>query len=136
MLPGDVGGIPGPELRLQTRSPSTQRGLLQEAGRMSAQGGDGMKDRTAEEIIVTRTRRWLERAVIGLNLCPFAKPAYTKDQIRYAVSGAETPEALLAELIGELQTLAATDPGAIETTLLIHPAVLTDFLDYNDFLGV
>lgn len=94
-----------------------------------------MTDRMADEVIA-RTRRWLEKAVIGLNLCPFAKPVYTKDQIRYTVSGAETPEALLAELIGELQALAATDPGAIETTLLIHPSVLNDFLDYNDFLAV
>jgi hypothetical protein len=94
-----------------------------------------MTDPTADEI-VTRTRHWLEKAVIGLDLCPFAKPVYTKDQIRYTVSAAETPEGLLAELIDELQALAAADPGAIETTLLIHPAVLTDFLDYNDFLGV
>jgi uncharacterized protein len=91
--------------------------------------------RTDEEI-VTKTRQWIEAAVIGLNLCPFAKPVYTKDQIRYAVSRAETAEALLAELLDELQTLAAADPERIETTLLIHPAVLTDFLDYNDFLAV
>jgi len=72
--------------------------------------------------------------VIGLNLCPFAKPVYAKGQIRYAVSQAETPEALLAELIDELQGLATANPAKIETTLLIHPQVLTDFLDYNDFL--
>jgi hypothetical protein len=90
---------------------------------------------TPEEI-VARTKHWLEKAVIGLNLCPFAKPVYAKDQIRYAVSGAVTPEELLVELIDELQALAAADPGAIETTLLIHPSVLTDFLEYNDFLGV
>ncbi|HEX3556452.1 MAG TPA: DUF1415 domain-containing protein [Thermoanaerobaculia bacterium] len=90
---------------------------------------------TAEEI-VARTRQWLERAVIGLNLCPFAKAVYVKDQIRYAVSRAETPEALLADLTAELQALVAADPAAIDTTLLIHPQVLTDFLDYNDFLGV
>ncbi len=90
---------------------------------------------TPEEI-VRQTRRWLERAVIGLNLCPFAKPVHARDQIRYVVSEAETPEDLLADLIEELQTLAAAEPEEIETTLLIHPGVLNDFLDYNDFLGV
>jgi uncharacterized protein len=88
------------------------------------------------EDIVATTRQWLEKAVIGLNLCPFAKPVYAREQIRYVVSGAETPEALLADLMDELQTLAAAEPEAIETTLLIHPEVLNDFLDYNDFLGV
>jgi hypothetical protein len=91
---------------------------------------------TPAEEIVAATRRWLEKAVIGLNLCPFARPVYAGGLIRYVVSGAETPEALLAELRGELRTLAAADPEQTETTLLIHPRTLTDFLDYNDFLGV
>lgn len=86
--------------------------------------------------IIAATRDWLERAVIGLNLCPFAKAVYTREQIRYVVSDAETPEALLADLIDELRTLAAADPDDIDTTLLIHPRVLDDFLDYNDFLDV
>lgn len=90
---------------------------------------------TPEEI-VRQTRRWLEKAVIGLNLCPFARPVHARDQIRYALSAAETPEALLADLVEELQVLAAAEPEEIETTLLIHPGVLNDFLDYNDFLGV
>ena len=94
-----------------------------------------MTTETADEILA-RTRRWLERAVIGLNLCPFAKAVYTKNQIRYVLSRAETPEALLPELIIELKTLEEADPAAIDTTLLIHPAVLTDFLDYNEFLAV
>jgi len=98
-----------------------------------------MTTETPDEILA-RTRRWLERAVIGLNLCPFAKAVYVKDQIRWVVSPAETPEALLAELIAELQTLAAADPAVdpkvVDTTLLIHPTVLTDFLDYNEFLAV
>lgn len=87
----------------------------------------------AEEIAVA-TRTWLEKAVIGLNLCPFAKPI--RNRIRYAVSEADTPEALRADLMDELQTLAEADPEEIETTLLIHPLVLADFLDYNDFLDV
>ena len=87
----------------------------------------------AEEIVVA-TRTWLDKAVIGLNLCPFAKPI--RNRIRYAVSEADTPEALRADLVDELQTLAAADPDEIETTLLIHPRVLADFLHYNDFLEV
>lgn len=83
---------------------------------------------------VVATRLWLERAVIGLNLCPFAKAVHVKGQIRYVVSPADTPEALLAELRAELQWLAAADPQVTDTTLLIHPWVLGDFLDFNEFL--
>ena len=90
----------------------------------------------ADAEAVERTRIWLERAVIGLNLCPFAKAVHAKRQIRYVVSAAGSEEALLADLMHELQLLAAADPGDIETTLLIHPRVLTDFLDYNDFLDL
>lgn len=86
--------------------------------------------------IIGATREWLEKAVIGLDLCPFARAVYSRDQIRYVVSDAGTPEALLADLLAELQTLATADPDVIDTTLLIHPGVLEDFLDYNDFLGV
>ncbi|MBI5430411.1 MAG: DUF1415 domain-containing protein [Nitrosomonadales bacterium] len=87
---------------------------------------------TKESIIAT-TQLWLEKAVIGLNLCPFAKAVHAKKQIRYVVSGATTPEALLEELMSELRTLQDADPEKIDTTLLIHPYVLTDFLDFNDF---
>ena len=82
------------------------------------------------------TRHWLERAVIGLNLCPFAKAVHVKEQIRWVESPAESPEQLLEDLVRELQFLAAADPAKVETTLLIHPHVLADFLDYNDFLDV
>lgn len=83
---------------------------------------------------IAATRRWLERAVIGLNLCPFAKAVYVKDQVRYVLSQASTPDALLEELASELVWLNAIDPAAVDTTLLIHPRVLADFHDYNDFL--
>lgn len=86
------------------------------------------------ENIITATRLWLEKAVIGLNLCPFAKAVHVKKQIRYVVSAATTPEALLEELMNELRTLQDADPEKIDTTLLIHPCVLADFLDFNDFL--
>lgn len=88
------------------------------------------------EEILAATRAWLEKAVIGLDLCPFARTVHVRNQIRSVVSEAETPEELLADLIAELQALAAADPEEIDTTLLIHPRVLEDFLDYNDFLGV
>ena len=86
----------------------------------------------AEPILATR--RWLDRAVIGLNLCPFAKAVVAKDQVRYVLSSATTPDALLEELAYELVRLQQTEPEQVDTTLLIHPQVLTDFLDYNDFL--
>ena len=83
---------------------------------------------------IAATRRWLERAVIGLNLCPFAKAVYVKQQVRFVLSEATTVDALLDELVAELSLLAATDPDVTDTTLLVHPHVLADFLDYNDFL--
>ena len=88
------------------------------------------------DLVIADTRRWLDRAVIGLNLCPFAKSVVLKDQVRYFVSSASDPEALAQELAAELQHLAAADPQLLDTTLLIHPQVLLDFGDYNDFLDV
>jgi hypothetical protein len=86
--------------------------------------------------VFTATRDWLLQAVIGLNLCPFAKAVYVKKQIRYCITEAEDTDALLNDLCDELQLLAAADPEQIDTTLLIHPAVLDDFSDYNDFLAI
>jgi uncharacterized protein len=82
------------------------------------------------------TQNWLTKAVIGLNLCPFAKAPWAKDQIRFTVSLADNVEALRDVLIAELQLLAATPIEEVETTLIIHPLILTDFFDYNDFLDV
>jgi hypothetical protein len=86
--------------------------------------------------IIAATQEWLEKAVIGLNLCPFAKAVHVKQQIRYVVCDATSPEALLGVLMDELQALADADPERVDTTLLIHPQVLNDFLDYNEFLDV
>jgi hypothetical protein len=88
----------------------------------------------ANDAIITATRAWIERAVIGLNLCPFAKAVYVKNQIRYVVGEARTPEALLDDLVRELRSLSEASAEHVDTTLLIHPHVLNDFLDYNDFL--
>lgn len=85
---------------------------------------------------VDATKHWVERAVVGLNLCPFARAPFIQGRIRYAVSHARDTDALLDDLCGELQSLAAADAAECETTLLIHPHVLGDFLDYNDFLDV
>lgn len=88
------------------------------------------------DAIVAASREWLVRAVIGLNLCPFAKAVHVKERIRYVVSEASELEVLCEDLCRELQHLHATDAETVETTLLIHPCVLQDFLDYNDFLDV
>ena len=87
------------------------------------------------EQVIADTVAWLERAVIGLNLCPFAKSVHVKGQVHYAVSRATTPQALLQDLIVELNSLVALDAKARDTTLLIVPDSLQDFLDFNDFLA-
>jgi len=90
---------------------------------------------TSEEIIAA-TRRWLEKSVIGLNLCPFAEGAYRGGRVRLRVSECRSASGLLEELRSELTALQAADPLQCETTLLIHPWVLADFIEYNDFLDV
>lgn len=89
---------------------------------------------TFPEQVIIDTKRWLERAVIGLNLCPFAKAVHTKNQIRYVFSDAQNTAELKNLLHTELDFLNQADPALIDTTLIIHPDVLRDFLDYNDFL--
>ena len=86
--------------------------------------------------VLAKTHHWLEAAVIGLNLCPFAKAIYVKDQVRFVVSKARHADDLLEELDHELDLLAATPASELDTTLLIHPTLFEDFLDFNDFLEV
>ena len=88
------------------------------------------------DAVIADTVRWLERAVIGLNLCPFAKAVHTKGQIHYVVSEATDASDLLQELRHELQALAEISAEKRDTTLLIAPRCLQDFLDFNDFLGL
>jgi hypothetical protein len=88
----------------------------------------------AAAVVEADVRRWLERAVIGLNLCPFAKAVYARQQVRIVVSDATTERALLEQLGEEMALLRHTPAETIDTTLLVHPQVLQDFLDYNDFL--
>lgn len=94
-------------------------------------GGETERD----EAVVQATRRWLEAAVIGLNLCPFARTVASSGRIRYRVSVARSSRALRGDLVNELRTLAATAPERVETTLLIHPWALQDFFAFNDFLA-
>jgi hypothetical protein len=83
-----------------------------------------------------QTRTWVEQAVIGLNLCPFAKAPQVKGLVRYVQSEATDPAVLLSDLLDELQRLSKSPADRLETTLLVHPLVFTDFADFNDFLGV
>ena len=76
------------------------------------------------DTVIEDTRNWLVKAVIGLNLCPFAKGVHVKNQVRYRVSDASTPEGLLQDLIEELTFLRDADPEEVDTTLLVHPGVL------------
>ncbi|SFO85812.1 hypothetical protein SAMN05216567_10365 [Variovorax sp. OK605] len=78
-------------------------------------------------------RRWLERAVIGLNLCPFAKAVHVKGQIHYAVYEPAEEADLMEVLLAQARDLAALDAAVRDTTLLIAPNTLADFLDFNDF---
>lgn len=87
------------------------------------------------DIAIAATRRWLTRAVIGLNLCPFAKAVHVKEQIRYVASPATEAAGVAADLESELRLLADSDPRILDTTLLILPSALRDFGDYNEFLG-
>ena len=86
------------------------------------------------DAVLAETRAWVERVVIGLNLCPFAKAPQAKGRVRYVVSEATETQALRRDLIDELRTLAAAPADQIETTLLIATQVLQDFDDYNAFL--
>jgi hypothetical protein len=89
-----------------------------------------------DDPFIVETRAWVERVVIGLKLCPFAPAPALKGLIRYATSEVETREALLEDLATELQHLVASPPEEVETTLLVHPQVLQDFHDFNDFLEI
>ena len=89
-----------------------------------------------DEEVLAKTKHWLEAAVIGLNLCPFAKAVYVKNQVRLVISKARHADDLLEELDRELDFLVAMPASEIDTTLLIQPTLFKDFLDFNDFLGV
>jgi hypothetical protein len=93
-------------------------------------------DPAGDAAVVAATRRWIERAVIGLGLCPFARAPFVQQRIRYRVTDAADSDALAAVLCDELERLHAADAQTCETTLLIHPQALGDFDAFNDFLDV
>ncbi|MEE4639711.1 MAG: DUF1415 domain-containing protein [Wenzhouxiangella sp.] len=95
-----------------------------------------MSNPPAQAAVLEATRRWLEEVVIGLNLCPFAGRPWREGRVRLRVSDAVSEQQLAEHLAEELMTLQQADPTERETTLLIHPHVLGDFLDYNDFLDL
>ncbi|MDA9884700.1 DUF1415 domain-containing protein [Burkholderiaceae bacterium] len=90
----------------------------------------------SKDEVLAQTRQWLEQAVIGLNLCPFAKTAYIKNQVRMVVSDAKHLDGFLDTLDAELVYLRDTPASEVETTLLVHPGLFADFLIFNDFLNV
>lgn len=89
-----------------------------------------------QPLAIETTRHWLENVVIGLNLCPFAGLPWRQGRVRFRLSEARTQPALAEDLAAELLFLHDADAAECETTLLIHPWVLDDFLDYNDFLDL
>lgn len=93
-----------------------------------------MSASSKDQVVLEVTRQWLEKVVIGLNLCPFAVSPWHQGRVRFRVSEATSQQQLAQDLADELLTLQDSDPAECETTLLIHPRVLADFLDYNDFL--
>ena len=93
-------------------------------------------DTLTEKQIIAYTSAWVEHVVIGLNLCPFAKPVHTKGQIDYFLSHARDETTLAADLRLAMQRLIASTPDSMDTCLLIHPWVLSDFFDYNNFLDI
>lgn len=85
---------------------------------------------------ILETQAWVRRAVIGLNLCPFARSVEVKSLVRYVSSNAKATDDLLEDLLRELDFLAESPIHEVETTLLIHPHAFTDFMEFNDFLAL
>lgn len=96
----------------------------------------GAPDRPDDDAVRAATEDWLQRAVVGLNLCPFARQPWQQGRVRIQVSRATGLDRLLEELACELALLHATDPMQCETTLLVHPWALTGFDEYNDALDL
>lgn len=97
--------------------------------------GDHQSPDLPDALVLADMVRWLERAVIGLNLCPFAKAVHVRGQVHWVVSRADSAPAVEAELEAELDALAAADPGQRDTTLLVVPRGLEDFQIFNLFVA-
>lgn len=94
-----------------------------------------MSAELTEAAACARTRAWIERVVVGLNLCPFAAHPLAKGRVRIVATLSDALPDLIQLLTQEMASLVSRDPAAVETTLVVHPHLLPDFLDYNDFLG-
>ena len=123
------------QLAHPTAHPMDQHSPPDRLDAATAAGQDQVAGRPSSEVVERDTRAWVERAVIGLNLCPFARAVQVKGRLHYAVSAAGDASSLLADLAREIEALVACDPSVRETTLLIAPGCLADFLAFNDFLG-
>ena len=86
--------------------------------------------------VLAATCLWVEKAVVGLNLCPFANAVLKKGRLHIQVSEATEPLALLEDLRTELKRLLDAPETEIETSLLVCPRMLSDFLEFNDFLDM
>lgn len=85
---------------------------------------------------IAETRRWLERFVIGLGLCPFAAAPYRLNRIAYSVCAETTLEQIYTAFLGTLEALVSADPQEQETALLILDRGLSNFDEYLDALAV
>lgn len=84
-----------------------------------------------DEEVLAATRRWLEEAVIGLNLCPFAKSVYVKDQVRLVVSRARHIDGFLDDLDRELELLKTVPADEVDTTInSLDPCITNLFLTF------
>ena len=83
---------------------------------------------------IVNTKNWVEKVVIGLNLCPFVKPVFAKNQLKFVLSEAKNPQELTEDLVKELVFLSGIEGDDTETTVLIHPFILQDFGHYIDYL--
>jgi uncharacterized protein len=84
---------------------------------------------------IEATALWIELAVIGLNLCPFAARVVNARQLRYQVCESSDELAVLKAVAQELEWLAKADATVVDTSVLIAPNCLANFIDFNDFLG-
>lgn len=84
---------------------------------------------------IADTRRWLERAVVGLNLCPFAKAVLAKQQVHFAATESQDAAGVLEDFARELDALVALEPAERDTTLLVIARGMEDFLTFNDVVG-
>jgi hypothetical protein len=114
---------------------SGTRGRWRKAGRILEIPGSLPIESTERDAVLAATRRWLERAVVGLGLCPFAAPVIRSGRLRLEVCEARAPGEVLEALCRELLLLAELAPAECETTLLVHPWALTDFAEFNEFLA-